>query len=95
MPRVAKEKEMAVPMETTTKKTRKPRRSPEELLAELDKKRQRLERRVMKKNQEAVFAVGSACLRITETDLATLDSEVVGRLVEDPKFAREFVQGLR
>ena len=95
MPRVAKEKEMAVPMETTIKKTRKPRRSPEELLAELDKKRQRLERRVMKKNQEAVFAVGSAFLRITETDLATLDSEVVGRLVEDPKFAREFVQGLR
>ncbi len=93
MARPVKEKEMTEKMEP--KKTRRPRRSPEELLAELDKKRQRLEKRVLKKNQEAVFAVGSAFLKLTEMDLATMDPEVVGRLAEDPKFAKEFVQGLR
>ena len=42
-----------------------------------------------------MFAVGSAFLKLTEMDLATMDPEVVGRLAEDPKFAKEFVQGLR
>ena len=41
----------------TAQAPRRSRRSPEELLSELEKKKQRLEKQLFKKNQEAIFTI--------------------------------------
>ncbi len=78
--------------EAKEKRTRRPRRSPEELLKELKLKLEKQERRLYKKNNEAVFAIGQAVIRESGFDISSLGKEEIDRIISDREYARETIR---
>jgi hypothetical protein len=76
------------------KRARRPRRSPEELLADLERRRAKLEKRLMKKNQETVMALGYAFLKAVGKDLSSLDPSESSRIISEQDYALQFVRRL-
>ncbi|MCX7827674.1 MAG: hypothetical protein N2315_00475 [Thermanaerothrix sp.] len=76
------------------KRARRPRRSPEELLADLERRRLKLEKRLMKKNQETVMALGYAFLKAVGKELSSMDPSESSRIISEPDYALHFVRGL-
>ena len=73
---------------------RRSRRSPEELLSELDERRRRLEKQLYKRNLEAIFTIGTCILKAAQFDISTLSDELTEKLKNDPDYARDFIQGI-
>ena len=73
---------------------RRSRRSPEELLFELEKKKQRLEKQLFKKNQHAIFTIGTSILQMAQFDVSTLSDEITTKIKTDPVYSQTFMRGI-
>lgn len=86
--------ELTITPKKSTRGIRRSRRSPEELLSELDERRQRLEKQLYKRNLDAIFTIGTCILKAAQFDVSTLSDELTEKLKNDPDFTREFIQGI-
>ncbi len=75
---------------STTSMKRKPRRNPEELLVDLEKKKERLEKRVFKKNMDTIFEFGMIVLKAAGTNVAELSDN----LKKPPREVKATVRGI-
>lgn len=78
----------------TAQAPRRSRRSPEELLSELEKKKQRLEKQLFKKNHEAIFTIGTSILQMAQFDVSTLSDEITEKIKTDPVYSQAFIRGI-
>ena len=76
----------------TAQAPRRSRRSPEELLSELEKKKQRLEKQLFKNNQEAIFTIGTSILQMAQFDVSTLTDEITEKIKTDPVYSQTFIR---
>ncbi|ACZ18972.1 hypothetical protein Taci_0739 [Thermanaerovibrio acidaminovorans DSM 6589] len=84
--------EEASKMEDKAKKPRRPRRSPEEMLQELERRKAKLEKRLIKKNQEAILSIGHAFIKVVGLDLSDLSPAESERIAKEPDYAMVFVR---
>jgi hypothetical protein len=74
------------------KRKRRPRRSPEELLKELESKKRRLEGRLYKKNHDGVFVIGQIVLQEAGFEFTNLTGDIIEKLQDDADFAKDYIR---
>lgn len=77
-----------------TKRTRRPRRSVEELLADLERKKERLEKRILKSKQEAITKIGFEILKLANYPLTEFSENVVQKLETDEAYKRALLKDI-
>lgn len=76
------------------KRTRRPRRSVEELLADLERKKERLEKRILKSKQEAITKIGFEILKLANYPLTEFSENVVQKLETDEAYKRALLKDI-